>query len=80
MIGFQYLGYIINKHGVYMDPAKIQAIRDFSSPTTLTELCSFLGLSNFYRRFVLGFSHIAWPLSQVTKGGGKTKFVWAESQ
>jgi hypothetical protein len=39
-----------------------------------------LGLANFYRRFVLGFSHIAWALSQITRGGGKEKFVWGRSQ
>jgi hypothetical protein len=39
-----------------------------------------LGLANFYRKFVLGFSHIAWALSQITKGGGKEKFVWGCSQ
>jgi hypothetical protein len=42
----------------------------------LPELCSFLGLAKFYRRFVLGFSHITWALSQVTKGGVKAKFLW----
>jgi len=67
MTQVQYLGYLIDEQGVHVDPAKIQVIRDRPSPTTLTELRSFLGLANFYRRFVLGFSHIAWPLSQVTK-------------
>ena len=63
-----------------MDLAKIQVIWDWPSTTTLTELCNFLGLANFYRRFVLGFSHITWPLSQVTKGGAKEKLFWSESQ
>ena len=80
MTRIQYLGYIVDEHGVHVDLAKIQVIRDWPTPTTLTELYSFLGLANFYRRFVLGFSHIAWALSQVTKGGGKAKFVWTESQ
>ena len=80
MTRIQYLGYIMDEHGVHSDPAKIQAIRDWSTLTTLTELRNFLGLANFYRRFVLGFSHIAWALSQVTKGGGKAKFVWPKSQ
>jgi len=65
---------------VYVDPTKIQVIRDWLAPTTLIELRSFLGLANFYRRFVLGFSHITWPLSQVTKGGAKEKFFWSKSQ
>jgi hypothetical protein len=76
----QYLGYIVDEHGVHVDPAKIQVICDWPAPTTLTELRSFLGLANFYRRFMLGFSHIAWALSQVTKGGGRAKFVWGKEQ
>jgi hypothetical protein len=39
-----------------------------------------LGLANFYHRFVLGFSHIAWALGQITRGGGKEKFAWGRSQ
>jgi hypothetical protein len=77
---FQYLGYIIDEGVVHVDPTKIQVIRDWPAPSTLTELCNFLGLANFYSRFVLGFSHITWPLSQVAKGGAKEKFFWSESQ
>jgi hypothetical protein len=80
MTQVQYLGYIIDEQGVHVDPAKIQFIRDWPTPTTLTELRIFLGLANFYHRFVLGFSHITWTLSQVTKGGAKEKFFWPESQ
>jgi hypothetical protein len=75
-----YLGYIIDWHGVHVDTSKIQFICDWKAPTTLIELQIFLGLANFYHRFVLGFSHIAWDLSQVTRGGGKDKFVWGQSQ
>ena len=77
---FHYLGYIIDQHGVQVEPAKIQVIRDWPPPTTLTELRSFLGLSNFYRRFLLGLSHITWDLIQLTRGGGEAKFVWGLSQ
>jgi hypothetical protein len=75
-----YLGYIIDQHGIHVDPTNIQVICDCLAPTTLTEIQSFLGLSNFYHRFVLGFSHIAWDLSQITRGGCKDKFVWGRSQ
>lgn len=61
MTQVQYLGYIIDEQGVHVDPAKVQVIRDWPSPTTLIELRSFLGLANFNRRFVLGFSHIFGP-------------------
>lgn len=73
----QYMAYIIDEKGMHVDPAKIW---DWPSLTTLIELHIFLGLANFYQRFVLGFSHINWPLSQVTKGEAKGKFFWYESQ
>jgi hypothetical protein len=65
---------------VHVDPNKIQVIRDWPTPTMLTELRSFLGLVNFYQRFMIGFSHIAWAISKITKGGGKEIFVWGLSQ
>jgi hypothetical protein len=72
----QYLGYFIDEHGVHVDLVKIQVIHDWPSSTTLTELQSFLGLTNFYRWFMLGFSHISWALSQVKEGGGREHFSW----
>ena len=70
----------MDANGVHVDPTMILFIHDQLTPKTLTELRSFIGLANFYRRFVLGFSHIAWSLSQVTKGGAKAKFVLAKEQ
>jgi hypothetical protein len=58
----QYLGYIVDEQGVHVDPTKIQVIHDWAGLKTMTELRSFLGLANFYQRFVLGFSHITWDL------------------
>jgi hypothetical protein len=75
-----YLGDIVDQNGVHVDPTKIQVICDWPAQTTLTDLQNFLGLANFYHRFVLGFSHISWALSQVTRGGGNAKFVWGLSQ
>jgi hypothetical protein len=51
----QYLGYIVDQHGVHVDLSKIQVIRDWLVPTTLAELRIFLGLANFYRGFLLGW-------------------------
>jgi hypothetical protein len=76
----QYLGFIFYEHGLHVDPAKIQVTRDWPASTTLTKLQRFLGLANFYRWFVLGFSHIGWALFQVNKGGGRFKFVLGKEQ
>jgi hypothetical protein len=67
-------------HGVHMDPTKIQVIHDWSSPKTLMKLHNFLSLTNFYNVFVLGFSNIVGPLSQVIKGGAKPNFNWVDAQ
>jgi hypothetical protein len=80
MTQVQYLGYIIDEHGVHVDPTKIQVIWNWPAPTTLTEIRIFPGFANFYCSFVLGFSHITWPLSQNTKGGAKEKLFWLEYQ
>jgi hypothetical protein len=56
--------------------SNIQVIHDWLTPTTLTEIQRFLGLTNLYHRFLLGFSHIAWALSELTRGGGKENILW----
>jgi hypothetical protein len=71
----QYLCYIVDEHGLHVDPANIQVIHDWPTLTTLTELQIFLGLANFYQWFMLGFSHISWALIQVTKGGVRENFM-----
>ena len=58
----QYLGYIVNEHGVHVDLENIQAILDWSTLMTLIELLNLLGLTNLYHIFLLGFSNIAWSL------------------
>jgi hypothetical protein len=76
----QYLGYIVYVHGVHVYLTKIQVIHDWPTPTMLTKLQIFLVIANFYHRFMLQFSHIAWALSQISRGGGKEKIVWGMSQ
>jgi Reverse transcriptase (RNA-dependent DNA polymerase) len=62
-VGF--LGYIISKDRLTVDPQNISAITEWRPPTTQTEVRSFLGLTGYYRRFVKGFSVLAAPLTQL---------------
>jgi hypothetical protein len=72
----QYLYYNFYEHGMHVYLANIHAIHDWPAPNTLTKLQRFLGLSNFYCRFVSRFFHIPWALGQLTRGGAKKMVVW----
>ena len=73
-----FLGMIISADGVRKDPSKVQAIVDWPVPQCLRDLQSFLGLSNFYRKFVSHFSDIATPLYAMLTVK-KQDFYWNDS-
>ncbi|GJV51183.1 putative reverse transcriptase domain-containing protein [Tanacetum coccineum] len=50
----QFLGHLIDNQGLHVDPAKIEAVKNWTSPTTPTEVRQFLGLAGYYRRFIEG--------------------------
>ena len=58
-----FLGHIIEAKGISPDPEKIIAVQNIWPPKNVTQLCSFLGLARYYRRFIKGFSAIAQPLN-----------------
>jgi hypothetical protein len=69
-----YLGHVISGEGIAVDPAKVEAIMEWPAPTNVIEVCSFMGLAGYYRRFVEGFSKIANPITELQKKN--KKFVW----
>ncbi|GJV41854.1 putative reverse transcriptase domain-containing protein [Tanacetum coccineum] len=72
----QFLGHLIDSQGLHVDPAKIEAVKNRTSPTTPTEVRQFLGLTSYYQRFIEGFSKIAKPLTKLTQ---KNKsYIWGE--
>ncbi|GJY24780.1 putative reverse transcriptase domain-containing protein [Tanacetum coccineum] len=74
----QFLRHVIDSQGFHVDPAKIEAVKNWASPTTPTEVCQFLGLVGYYRRFIEGFSKIAKPLTELTQKN--KKYIWGEDQ
>ncbi|WMV40958.1 hypothetical protein MTR67_034343 [Solanum verrucosum] len=62
-----FLGHVVSKEGIMVDPKKIEVVRDWVKPTSVTEIRSFLRLASYYRRFVKGFSSIASPLTRLTQ-------------
>jgi hypothetical protein len=70
----KYLGMIISTEGVRMDPDKVDAIVNWEAPINVKDVQAFLGFSNFYRRFIRGFSRIVRPLVSLTKKDAK--FNW----
>jgi len=62
----EYLGIIISHNRVSMDPVKIAGVEEWPAPMNKKEVQSFLGFTNFYCRFIKGFSEHARPLFDLT--------------
>nr|GEX90233.1 putative reverse transcriptase domain-containing protein [Tanacetum cinerariifolium] len=64
--------------GIHLDPAKIESIKDWASPKTVTEIRQFLGLAGYYKRFIKGFLKIAKSMTKLTQK--KVKFDWGDKR
>ena len=76
----EYLGHIIRPGRLEVDTVNTASLRDAKPPTTRTELRSFLGLCNVYRRFIRDFTHLAHPLNRLLKKGSPDKFELDDEQ
>lgn len=72
----RYLGYILTTKGVEVDPEKVEPLRNWVRPSTVTGVKSYLGFCGFYRQFIRNFGKIAQPLTTITRPS--EPFVWTE--
>ena len=72
-----FVGYMVSRAGIGMDPAKVSSILDWPVPKSVKDVQSFLGFANFYRKFILNYSSLTSPLTNLTRKAVK-KFTWTE--
>ncbi len=71
-----YLGHVVSDEGISCDPSKLEAVRNWDSPTNVTEVRNFVGLAGYYRKFIPDFSTVAYPLTQLTQKN--RTFRWSD--
>ena len=68
-----YLGYIVSSSGIETDPRKVEVVKTWAIPKTVTEVRSFLGFTNYYRRFIKNYAKVARPLNALISGENDSK-------
>jgi hypothetical protein len=71
-----FLGHIVSNGGILVDPSKVKDVLNWKPPIDVGEICSFLGLAGYYRRFIEGFSKLAKPMTALLEKNAK--FVWSD--
>jgi len=74
----KFLGSIVSSEGTEPDPEKVQAVAEWPTPQTLTEVRAFVALARYYRRHIQSFAEMARPLHELTKKN--VRFFWGDAQ
>nr|GFB01548.1 hypothetical protein [Tanacetum cinerariifolium] len=74
----QFLGHVIDNQGIHVDLAKTKSVKDWTSPKSPTEIRQLLGLAEYYRRFIEGFSKVAKPMTKLNQK--MVEFEWGDKQ
>jgi hypothetical protein len=74
----KYLGHIIGKDGLKVDPQKMEVVKNWPTPQNVTDVRRFLGLANYFRKFIQGFSSLAAPLTKLSSS--KSSWTWGKEQ
>jgi hypothetical protein len=72
-----FLGHVISKGGIFVDPIKVQDVLSWNAPTSVSDIRSFLGLAGYYQRFIEGFSKISKPMIELLEKD--KKFEWTST-
>ncbi|PLW20248.1 hypothetical protein PCANC_07422 [Puccinia coronata f. sp. avenae] len=77
-----FLGHVVNGSGINVNEKKIAKIKDWPTPTNITQVRGFLNLATYYKRFIKFFSKITTPLYKLTEGAPKkgAEISWGEDQ
>ena len=68
-----YLGHIVSSKGIETDPKKVEAVKNWAVPKTVTDVRSFLGFTNYYRRFIKDYAKVVKPLNTLISGENASK-------
>lgn len=74
----RYLGFLINEHGLQVDPQKIEPLLQYQAPKNIHELRRLIGMASWYRRFIPNFADRIRPMTELLKKG--KPFIWDEAQ
>jgi hypothetical protein len=70
-----FLGHVVSKGGISVDPSKVQDVLSWKAPTSVSDIRNFLGLAGYYQRFIEGFSKISKPMTELLQKDKQFKWM-----